>query len=843
MQLRQWLDSVAQDVRFGARQLVRTPGIAAVAILSLGVGIGANAAIFSVVDTILLRPLPVERPNELVAIGKMTAIGGHTNGAPRGDLLSVPLYHDLLTEHRLVTGLAASGTPGRLDVRVAGGSADVEHPNGRFVSANYFSVLGVPAERGRTFSAADGDGPAAAPVAMISDAYWRERFGGANSVIGQTLSVNGTPLTIIGVARQGFDGDIVERPTQLWLPISAQPLVQPHSSPISDRGTSWLLLLGRLAPGVTLPQARAGFATSVHAILAANARLPGEAASLRREPVPVASGAQGFSAARVTFRGALVTLQIGVALLLLIVCTNLANLLVGRALARQTEMSVRLALGAGRSRLLRQLMTESVLLALLGAAVGAALAWWGSIAIGRVAATSDSPVPIAGTLDTRVLLFTLAVCVAAVLCFGIVPAWRASRADLASSMRAHARSVVAAAGRRGGGRVPIGAWLVPIQVALCLVLLTAAALLARSLTKLESTDPGFDRDHLVLAQVDAARRGLSGERFASFADQVSARLAVLPGVRAVTYSQNGLFIDHYADATVAVPGFTGRTADDSLLGYDLVGPGYLHAIGGRLLHGRDLSVNDAAKSPSVAVINESAARFYFGHANPLGRSMYFDAGIPTMVVGVVADIRDLSITKPAERRAYVPYVQELADEPRPALSFEIRTSGDPSLVIASVRRTIADVDPELPQMVVATVADLVRGSIREQQLLTTLATAFGCAALVLALVGLYGVMSYAVTRRTAELGLRSALGADRGSVLRLILGDGLRLVAIGLVVGVPSALLAARVLRAQLHGVAATDPLSLGAAIAAITACACVAALVPALRASRVSPVVALAQP
>src|SRR6185503_15580246 len=238
MQLRQWLESVAQDVRFGARQLVRTPGIAAVAILSLGVRIGANAAIFSVVATILLRPLPVERPNELVAIGKMTAIGGHTNGAPRGDLLSVPLYHDLLTEHRLVTGLAASGTPGRLDVRVAGGSADVEHPNGRFVSANYFSVLGVPAERGRTFSAADGDGPAAAPVAMISDAYWRERFGGANSVIGQTLSVNGTPLTIIGVARQGFDGDIVERPTQLWLPISAQPLVQPHSSPISDRGTS-----------------------------------------------------------------------------------------------------------------------------------------------------------------------------------------------------------------------------------------------------------------------------------------------------------------------------------------------------------------------------------------------------------------------------------------------------------------------------------------------------------------------------------------------------------------------------------------------------------------------------
>jgi predicted permease len=838
LQWREWLATIAQDVRFGARQLARTAGVTTIAVLTLGIGIGANSAIFAIIDAVLLRPLPVAKPNELVAIGRTTAIDAHTTGAPRGDVLSLPIYRDLVRQNRLVTGLAASAATGRLDVRLAASDAD-EHPNGRFVSANFFSVLGVPAEMGRTFGTEEDGAPGTSPVAVISDAYWRRRFGGQSSVIGTRVTIDGALLTIIGVAKRGFDGDVLERPTELWLPISMQPVLQPHSAPIADRGTCWLLLLGRLAPGVTIAQARAGFTTLIRGALVANAGSSGEAAHLRHVPVPVSSGAQGFSAARANFRGALLTLEVGVALLLLIVCTNLANLLVGRALARATEMSVRLALGAGRWRLVRQLMIESILVALLGASAGLAFAWWGSAVLERAATSPDSPVTIAGSTG-RMLAFTLAISVITVLAFGLAPALRASRADLASSMRAHARGVVSSLGGHSK-RVPIGALLVPVQVVVCLVLLTGAALLTRSLKKLESEDPGLDRDHLVVAQVDVGRRGIVGDRFMTLVNGISARVSAIPGVRAVTYSQNGLFISIYADAIVAVPGFVGRTQDDSLLAYDLVGPGYVHAIGGRLLRGRDITAADVANAPSVAVLNESAARFYFGGASAIGKVIYFDTGIPTTIVGVSADIRDRSLTKAVDRRAYAPYAQQIGGDEHPSVSFEIRTAGDPASIVPAVRRAIAEADPELPQIAVAPLTTLMRQTIRDRQLVTALAAAFGIAALLLVLVGLYGVMSYAVSRRTAEIGLRSALGANRGDVLRLVLGEALRLVALGVTVGIPLALFGASALKAQLHGVSAADPLSLAVAVGAITISAIVATLVPAARAAGVSPVVALA--
>jgi predicted permease len=340
--------------------------------------------------------------------------------------------------------------------------------------------------------------------------------------------------------------------------------------------------------------------------------------------------------------------------------------------------------------------------------------------------------------------------------------------------------------------------------------------------------------------VDPSRLGIRGERFIALASALSARLAAIPGVRAVTYSQNGLFISRDADAIVAVPGFVG-SADDSLLPYDLVGPGYVRALGGRLLRGRDISGADAANGPSVVVLNESAARGFFGNADAIGKTIYFDAGVPTTVVGVVADIRDHSLRRPADRRAYAPYAQQITGSDHPMLSFEIRTAGDPASVVPAVRKAIAAANPELPQIDVSPLPSIMRATIRDQRLVATLATAFGAAALALALVGLYGVLSYAVTRRTAEIGLRSALGADRGDVLRLVLGDGLRLVAFGMIAGIPLALLAAHALRAQLHGVPPTDPLSFGVAALAVIVCGIAASLVPAYRAARVSPLLALA--
>ncbi|HXT14942.1 MAG TPA: ABC transporter permease [Gemmatimonadaceae bacterium] len=843
MNWRDRLDSIAQDLRFGARQLARAPGVTTIAVLTLAIGVGANSAIFAVVNSVLLRPLPVPRPNELVAIGKTTAIDGHTSGAPRGDLLSLPLYLDLARDHRFVSGLAASGTAGRLDVRFGDGSGSSsssgtsdEHPNGRFISGNYFTVLGVPAERGRVFDSDEDGAAGSSPVAVISDSYWRRRFGQAPDIVGRSLAVDGATVTIVGVARQGFAGDVVERPTEIWLPISMQPILQPHTAPIADRGTSWLLLLGRRARGVTLAQADAGFTTLIRASLVANAKSAIEVARATHAPILVTSGAQGFSAARVTFRSALLALQFGAALLLLIVCTNLANLLGARALGRRTEMSVRLALGAGRARVIRQLTTESALLALLGAAAGIVFARWGSAALVRAAATSDSPAAIASGTDGAVLGFALGISIIAVLGFGLLPALRVSRIDLISSLRGGGRAVVGA-GRVG--RVPVGALLVPAQVMLCVVLLTAAALLVRSLASVEATDPGLDRDHLVLAQVNVSRRAMNAEQFIAFAREVSDRVSTVPGVRAVTYSQNGLYIGNDGSAVVAVPGFSGRTAEDSSINYDLVGPGYVRAVGGRLLRGRDIDVHDDAKSPSVAVLNESAARFYFGGKDPVGRAIYFDPKVPTTIVGVIADIRDHSLTAPVERRAYAPYVQQIDGSSNPLLALEIRTAGDPAGLVSEIRRTIAALDRALPQSDVTPLTLAMRGTIRQQRLVATLATVFGGAALLLAIVGLYGVMSYAVARRTAEIGLRGALGADRTTVLRLVLGDGLRLAGTGVVVGVPLALLAARALRAQLR-VPATDPVSLGAAVLAIVACAVGATLIPAVRATRVSPVVAL---
>ena len=838
MRIREVTETIAQDLRFGARQLARARGVTTIAVLTLGLGIGANSAIFAVVHAVLLRTLPVERPEELVAVGRTTAIDGHTTGAPRGDLLSLPMYQDLTRDQRLVSGLAASGAAHRLNVRFGHGEGTDEHPNGRFVSANFFGVLGVSAERGRTIGAEDDGAPGAAPVAVISDAYWRSRFGAASDIVGRGIRINGALLTVVGVAQRGFDGDVVERPTQIWLPISMQPLIQPHSASIMDRGTSWLLLLGRLEPGVTLAKARAGFTTMIHASLVAHAGSAGEAAHLAKVPVVVSSGAQGFSAARVKFRAALVALQIGVALVLLIVCTNLANLLVSRALARRTEMGIRLALGAGRRRLVRQMMTESILIVFLGMTAGVAFARWGSVTLARVATTSDSPVAIATGVDATVLLFTAGVSVLAVLVFGFAPALRASRVDLASAMRASSRSIHSA-GRVG--RVPVGAVLVPVQVMLCLVVVTGTALLTRSLRNIESEAPGLDRDHLLLAEVDVSLRGFTGDRFMALARDVSAAIAVVPGVEAVTYSQNGLFMSRDADAIVAVPGFVGRTADDSLLTYDLVGAGYLHAIGAHLLRGRDLNDRDVSRSPSVAVLNESAARFYFGTVDAVGRVMYFDTGVPTTIVGVARDIRDHSLTAAVDRRAYAPYAQQIAGEDHPALSFEIRTAGDPATMVIPIRRAIAAADPELPQTDVSLVTTLMRDTIRDQRLLATIGTAFGAVALFLCLVGLYGVMTYAVTRRTGEIGLRGALGADRASVLRLVLGDGLRLAVFGLMAGIPLSFAAGRALRTQLYGVPATDVVSFAMAVGSVVVCALLAAFVPAARATSVSPAAALA--
>jgi predicted permease len=600
-----------------------------------------------------------------------------------------------------------------------------------------------------------------------------------------------------------------------------------------------LLLLGRLTPGTTLAQAHHELEALMKQSIVANA--PGNQGQAFLDGKPksyISSGARGFSRVRATFQAPLFTLMMGVVLLLCIICANVANLLLARAVARGREMAVRLALGAARSRLVRQLLTESIVLALLGAAAGLVVAWWGSHAI-LVAASDGSAIPLDLGLDVRVLLFTLVVSFAAVALFGLAPALRASRVDLASSMRANALAVAGSGLGHRGQRAPLGKLLIAGQVALSVVLLVGAAMLVRSLRNVQSVDVGMDRDHLMVLDLDINARGYSGERLYNLVHTLRDRIGAIPGVAAVTFSENGIFSGMESSTNLQVPGFVAHEQSDTAIAYDLIGPDYVRAIGARLVQGRDMAARDERRR--VALINESAARFYFPNDNAAGKYLHFQDSIAVEIVGVVADTRDHSLDGQSPRRAYFPYVppDTLLAYPG-ALRFEIRTTGEPAAIGGPIRREVLAVDPSLPIDGLSPVRIMMLQSIREERLVARLATAFGALALLLAGIGLYGVMTYAIARRTGEIGLRVALGARRQDILTMVMTEALRLVGVGLAIGLPLALVSTRLLQTQLHGIDAVDVVSLIAAVAVLTASALIAVLVPATRASKVSPIVAL---
>jgi len=852
-----WWRDVVQDAHYALRDFRRHPAFTGVIVAILALGIGSNAAIFSLINAVRLRPLPVPQPEQLVMLGSNSMTGGiGSSSTVFGTVFTYASYRELHQRTPWLTGLVASGITGRLDVVPNAQAREPEHPSGRFVSGNYFRVLGVPAALGRTFDGSEDATVGASPVVVLSHGYWTRRFAADSSVIGQPMTVDRVAFTIIGVAREGFFGEIVGEAPDLWIPLAMQPAMMPSEARLDDRRLYWLQLFGRVKPGVTIAQAVERSKAVIRQVLEeavladpANAQMP------RDLEIAAGPAATGFSVVREDFATPLVTMMVGVTLVLLIVCANVGNLLVARAVARSREMAVRMAIGAGRSRLVRQLLTESAVLAVIAGASSLVVARWESQLLLAFASANGIVAPLDVGLDRRVTLFTASTSIAAVMLFGLAPAYRATRVDVAPVLRAQGRGSLGGGSGVPGRRRSLTKMLVVGQVALSLVLLVGAALLVRSLRNLERLSPGFDREHLLSVDVDDQAVAYSGARHLAFVRELRARIAALPGVTGVSFSMNGLFSGSDWSRRLTVPGFVARTRQDSIARYDFIGPDYARVIGARLIEGRELSERDAQGSAPVVLVNEAFAGYYFGDADPLGRTLMFtdsaDAPIQAQVVGVIGDTRTgetswregaRSLTQPPVRRFYLSYLQHPGSAPPSEALFEIRSGGNPELLIDPVRRAIASVDAQVPINDMYAVDARIRDSIARERLVARLASAFGAIALLLAAMGLYGLMMHAVSRRTGELGLRMALGAERWDIVTMVLGEALRLVGAGLAIGVPGGYVTARLIRSQVPGVGAIDLPSAAVAFGVLLAAAVVAALVPAIRAGRVAPIVALQQ-
>jgi predicted permease len=840
-----YLAELRQDTLYAVRALRHNLGFALVVVLSLAIGIGANTAIFTLIDALLLRPLPVPEPDRLVVIGDPRRTSSSSDGSLRTDLFSYPVYVDLSRRPQLLDGLAATGRTSRLDVTIDGpgaksagsgqDAAEAEHPRGRLVSGNYFAVLGVPTLIGRPLTVDDDRSANGSPVAVISYAYWQRRFQGDRGVLGRAITIDRVPFTIVGVTPPGFHGEVVGRMTDIWMPLTMQPALAKQDW-LTRPSTCWLLLLGRRSAGVTLAQVQAAYPTIVWRALAASVPSPDAMAGLKKEELSVADGARGLSPIRALYAEPLTTLMAAVGLVLLVVCANVANLLLARGAARERELSVRMALGAGRVRVVRQLLTESLILGVLGGAAGLLLAIWGSQALLKLAADGPGAIPLDVRMDWRVLGFTLLVTGVTAVLFGLAPALRATRVELATSLRSGGRGTTG--GLLGGpGRIGAGKLLVVLQVALSLILLVGTGMLIRSTRALTSVDPGLARDRLLIVTVDAAPTGLEGERLTQLTRTLLERVRGIPGVTAATFSENGIFSGTESSTNLQVIGFSPRAQDDTMANFDRVGPGYVTGIGARLLAGRDFTDQDDDHAPRVALVNATMAAFYFPRGEAIGHRLVVDSATYE-IVGVVADTKDHELRQVPARRVYLPAYQ--AGPPPLELTFELRATGNPTELMTAVRRELSAVNASLLVLSNDPLTTLMRQSISQDLLVARVASFFGALALGLAALGLYGVMMYATLRRTSEFGLRMALGADNARVRGMVLGEALALVAAGAVLGVPLALAASRLLRSQLYGVEAVDLPSIAAALGVLLVSAAIAGYLPAARAARVGPLEAL---
>ena len=830
--------TLIQDLKYGLRMLVKNPGFTAVAVLTLALGIGANTAIFSLLDAVLLRSLPVREPNQLVLFGEANW-QGNVIDFPSGNtqLFSYPFYREFREKNAVYSEVTSInsimvGSHGR----VADGR-DLEKVNVELVSGTFFSTLGVNPFLGRTLTTDDDQIPGAHPVAVASYSWWQRRLGKDPSAVAKAVMIGKTVYSIVGVAPPEFFGVIVGQSPDLWIPLSMEEGISPGQNGRNNKLFQSLYLIARLKPGVTSAQANANtnllFKQFLHEVIGPQ---PSEKQldKIQHAMIELTPAATGLSHLRYEFSLPLKILMAVVMLVLLIACANVANLLLARATTRQREIAVRMSLGAGRSRLIRQLVTESVLLALAGGALGVLLASGASHLLLLMVSTGPETLPVRVAPDGAVLAFTLGITFLTAILFGTAPAFRATRLNLTGALK-EGRGTVAAQTRQWFSRS-----LIVGQVALSLILLMGAGLFLRSLVNLLNVDLGFNKQNVLRFGVDATAAGYQEDaRLENLMERVEAQVGALPGVQVVSVA-SFVFNEGGWTTYVNVPGRANSDSNPNV-DHDIVGPGYFQVMGMRLVSGRPLGPQDTANSQKVAVINETMARTYFPGESPLGRTFGIRDDPKEQnieVVGVVKDAKYLYLQEEPMPAAFYPYAQH----PGPGFlsNFVARYSGDPQQVISEVRRAVAGIDPNLPVGDVTTLSRKVDDSVVSQRLVAQLSGFFGMLAVFLSCIGIYGSMSYAVARRTNEIGIRMALGADPASMLWMVMREILLLVGIGLAVGVPVALVGSRYVASLVFGLSPYDPISMAGAAALLLAVAAFAGYLPARRASRVDPMVAL---
>jgi putative ABC transport system permease protein len=815
-----WIDTAVADVRYALRSLRSTPAFSLVAVLSLALGIGANTAIFSILDAVLLKSLPVSHPDELVAVTRRE----------HGDSFTNPLWEALRNRQDVFSGAFAFGDD---NFNLTNGG-EARRIKGTYVSGDFFSTLGVTTLLGRPIVKSD-DGRGCPGVAVLSYGYWSDAYNADENVVGHTFAINTHPFTIIGVTKPEFFGVSVGERPQIYVPLCSEALIYGANSSLDERSTWFLQVIGRLKPGMTVTQVDARLAALSSAIDSETVPVGGAARAISAyltATLAVEPAAKGFSDLRTTYKKGLYILMTIVALVLFVACANVINLLLARAAVRQREMAVRLALGAGRARLARQMLTESLLLSIVGTLLGGFLAVWGSRALVALLSRSNHVISLDLGVDGRVLAFTVAVCVVTGLLFGLAPAWRAGRVDPQLAMKAQGRGIA-------GGRLVATKSLVVGQVALSLVLIACAGLLLASWRNLATIDPGFRRDHVLIVSADIANTETPSDLRSAIFSQSLDRLRAVPAVFAAGAAQITPVSGSGWNTSVKADGYVPASGKEAMSWQNAVTQGYFDALGVRRIAGRDFDATDTRTSPRVAIVDESMARKYFHTPNAVGKRFQVgkgDGGAFIEIVGVVADTKYVSLRDSAQSIIYYP----LAQQPNTQGSrFVIRTKGPAVDAIPAVKSGIIEVSPTVALDIVPLERQLSE-SIALPRAIGALSGIFAGLAVVLAAIGLYGLMAYSVARRRNEIGVRIALGAGMSRIVRMVLGDVGRLVTIGVVIGLALSFTARRLVVGFLYGIGPDDIRTLVGSAGLLAAIALLAAALPARRAASLDPAATL---